>query len=624
MTIEFLRARLLSERSVSRTARQRADELARRVLELEEQLKIVSLQRLRAEKATADVLAILESHGATDISEAYDSSSDQEATPCGSEVGHSSFKEEETLANGKLSGRSLSWKSGKDSPHSLAKKYIYTSRRRSSFVSSASSSPKHVGKSCRQIRRRETRSASDELHNDTSSLSLKGDEVVECASVPSCSDLGPETLKGGSANHEEHLVEGPVYEDLEKQVTNCHYCRGHGGDKDMKRALEHQAELIGRYEAEERAQRDWEEKFRENNSRTPDSCDLGNHSDVTEERDDSREPAQSFHAKTLDSHKQEANLREAGAGFSNESVTPNGFQPPPQFDMGFLQDQKSSSNIAYKPLVSEFALSMPKSSHEKVHSGTHHNIPVNHSHSGQVSSSNGSSLHNEALRSTNQFALMPHEPSNKLGSVLEELQKAKLSLRQNLNRSQLVESGYVKKTIDPSVPLVRTGDRFEFPVGSAALFRLPTDFQFDSTTRGNFLSSGSQLSLTNYYPGPVTDRFFPSPYTESRSSTFSDQYLSTRTYPYMETRSGLPTRFPVFQTTLESGLTTSSGYSSPDPHLSSNLPSASKYAYPAYSVYQDMTPRVPSSVGLTSREVGLPSTAHFPFHDDQLRPNMYR
>lgn len=118
----------------------------------------MSLQRLRAEKATADVLAILESHGATDVSEAYDSSSDQEATPCGSEVGHSSFKEEETLANGKLSGRSLSWKSGKDSPHSLEKKCINSSRRRrSSFVSSASSSPKHVGKSCRQIRRRETR-----------------------------------------------------------------------------------------------------------------------------------------------------------------------------------------------------------------------------------------------------------------------------------------------------------------------------------------------------------------------------------------------------------------------------------------------------------------------------------
>lgn len=31
MTVEFLRARLLSERSVSRSARQRADELAKKV-----------------------------------------------------------------------------------------------------------------------------------------------------------------------------------------------------------------------------------------------------------------------------------------------------------------------------------------------------------------------------------------------------------------------------------------------------------------------------------------------------------------------------------------------------------------------------------------------------------------
>jgi len=31
MTVEFLRARLLSERSVSRAARQRADQLAKRV-----------------------------------------------------------------------------------------------------------------------------------------------------------------------------------------------------------------------------------------------------------------------------------------------------------------------------------------------------------------------------------------------------------------------------------------------------------------------------------------------------------------------------------------------------------------------------------------------------------------
>lgn len=34
---------------------------------------------------------------------------------------------------------------------------------------------------------------------------------------------------------------------------------------DMERALEQQAQLIGRFEAEENAQREWEEKYRENN-----------------------------------------------------------------------------------------------------------------------------------------------------------------------------------------------------------------------------------------------------------------------------------------------------------------------------------------------------------------------
>lgn len=97
-------------------------------------------------------------------------------TPYGSEVGNNVIKEEETSVNSKarkndeelsgseefspLPGRSLSWKSSKDSPHSIEKKYMHSSKRRSSFSSIASSLPKHrSGKSCRQIRRRETRSA---------------------------------------------------------------------------------------------------------------------------------------------------------------------------------------------------------------------------------------------------------------------------------------------------------------------------------------------------------------------------------------------------------------------------------------------------------------------------------
>jgi len=47
-----------------------------------------------------------------------------------------------------------------------------------------------------------------------------------------------------------------------------------GSNGDMERALEHQAQLIGRYEAQEKAQRDWEEKCGENNISTPVCCSI--------------------------------------------------------------------------------------------------------------------------------------------------------------------------------------------------------------------------------------------------------------------------------------------------------------------------------------------------------------
>jgi hypothetical protein len=74
---------------------------------------IVSLQRRKAEKATVDVLAILENNGISDFSEAYYSSSDQE-TSYESKVGNGSAKEGESdLDFSSVNGRSLSWKGRK-------------------------------------------------------------------------------------------------------------------------------------------------------------------------------------------------------------------------------------------------------------------------------------------------------------------------------------------------------------------------------------------------------------------------------------------------------------------------------------------------------------------------------
>lgn len=128
-----------------------------------------------AEKATADVLAILENQGISDFSEAFDSSSDQENHHA-SQVGYNFANEEEssvfTKRRGKLeelsgsdldsspvSGKSLSWKGRNGSPHSCEKSQEPAIRRRNTFASVSFSPKQRLGKSCRQIRRRETRLA---------------------------------------------------------------------------------------------------------------------------------------------------------------------------------------------------------------------------------------------------------------------------------------------------------------------------------------------------------------------------------------------------------------------------------------------------------------------------------
>lgn len=145
-------------------------------MELEEQLRMVILQRKMAEKATADVLAILENQGISGVSDEFDSGSDLE-NPFDSSMSNDCSKEDEGPMNSKgrqhgsdeMSGsnvdsslgssKSLSWKGRHDLSHSLEKcKTKTTNVRRQSSFSSFSSSPKHrLGKSCRKIRHRQPR-----------------------------------------------------------------------------------------------------------------------------------------------------------------------------------------------------------------------------------------------------------------------------------------------------------------------------------------------------------------------------------------------------------------------------------------------------------------------------------
>lgn len=143
-------------------------------MELEEQLKLVTIQRKMAEKATVDVLAILENQGITDFSEEFDFGSDQEMPSESGAAGHDSTKGDERSMSSKgrrddsnelsgsdldsspVTGRSLSWKGRVNSSRSFEKYKNYNARRRSSF-SSISSPKHHLGRSCRQIKSRDTR-----------------------------------------------------------------------------------------------------------------------------------------------------------------------------------------------------------------------------------------------------------------------------------------------------------------------------------------------------------------------------------------------------------------------------------------------------------------------------------
>ncbi|XP_073297563.1 uncharacterized protein [Primulina huaijiensis] len=428
MTIKFLRARLLSERSVSKTAMQRAEELSKRVMELEEQLKFMSIQRNKAEKAMADILAILENHGISDMPEGFDSNSDQDGTLQDFRTDQPMLRETSTknearknemgayysseIESSPSTGKSLTWKTTKDSQYSLEKKkQVDSFSRRTSFALNGSSARRTV-KSCRRIRRRETR-AVEEFQND-------GPAKASFSIDVSNSFDGETDALGDSNNLDsgEKPVDNLMLEsESGSQKINGRYITVHERDKDMESALQHQAQLIGQYEEEEKAQREWEEKFRESNSCEQDSGDPGNHSDVTEERNDIKLPEVADATGMLCPNNQET----LGIRFS-EDHAPKCLPSLTDAKKEILQDSSKSPESEVSILVSN----------EK-------SKPL------FISPSSTSSLNLTVVR---------QETSTNLGSVLEALQQAKSSLQEKLSSLSLVDGG-----------TSNTHDTFKVPTG---------------------------------------------------------------------------------------------------------------------------------------------------------------
>ncbi|OIV88995.1 hypothetical protein TanjilG_07619 [Lupinus angustifolius] len=610
MTIEFLRARLLSERSVSKSARQRADELAKKVMALEEQLRVVTLQRKMAEKATVEVLSILESQGLSDASEEFDFSSDLE-TPCDSGLSNDSASakggERSNADSSPAPSRSLSWKGRLDSSRSLDKYKTSNMRRRSNFSLISSSSSHRLGKSCRRLKHRETRSLEEESRDPPVNLDCQGNEAVSsCEGFPTGSNDGLNIPRRESKIQEQD-------ESALKLSNKSHDVDGERGNN-MEMALEHQAQFIDQHEAMEKAQREWEDKFRENNSNTPESYDMGNHSDVTEERDEGK--AQALRStRDATSSGQENGQEPTEVYLSKEMV-----KAKPRDNMPKLSNDTNVNNLNGKTVGTsgfhgqEISPSLLKVNQENYHSQPpyqHHESPFRHG-SPELKPTNTSPIDvygalplKDAAGNKNSLSeLVSHEQSHKISDVLESLKQAKLSLQQKASKLPLVESGHSGKAIRSS-SLVRKTEESGLPVGFPGLFRLPTDFSDETTASFNFCDSTSGFRSNNYpYPGRVISRI-------------SDGHFGTNPYPSSSDRP------PPLIGYMESGSRFDTERS-PFPFYFSPVKYLDPTTFPISPSYENATPP-PMSFGEgpsrphSSSTIGVPPAYHFPYHVDHTK-----
>ncbi|ESQ45275.1 hypothetical protein EUTSA_v10010215mg [Eutrema salsugineum] len=497
MTIEFLRARLLAERAVSKSARAKLDGLADKVAELEEQLKIVSLQRKKAEQATADVLAILEENGFTDFSDAYDSNSDQE-----------SYSQTNSV-----SGKSLSWKGRRREAGSSDKIKESRNRRQRGFDSAYFASPRHrQGRSCRQIKRSESRIVSEDHKRDGNTVVDLQGNGVRTEVLPNTSEEASRTVVDVTVVKGDESLQKLSYSNVLEKRDRM--------DINLERALENRAQVIGSFEDMEETQKQWEKKFTENKSSALDLCDVGNHSDVTDESNGEKVQAQlqvstvvpSLHDTKSIANK--VNFRESFETLSHGSP-----------DNSVTSSDKCCKSCGSKSVKQDAAHSGDKGKHISESPKSESSSSIRSSPVTRPNSRGGSFSSNANTIQKVDYPLVPvaKEKSDTCDTVLTALKQAKLSLQEKINSLQikkpeyLFESSYPTTTpgsymnayslqIEPafntksSLPASSVGSMVEFPVGCAGLFRVPTDFSPDASTRNNFIASGSQKALVGHIP----------------------------------------------------------------------------------------------------------------------------
>ncbi|KAH7286781.1 hypothetical protein KP509_32G022700 [Ceratopteris richardii] len=276
MTIEFLRARLLSERSVSRAARQRAQQLAKKVLELEEQLEAEMQVRRKLE---ADRLEILSKYRA-ELNEEFD---DVFASGFGEDYGRDGVDAE--FHNSRMHDMN----GGNATPSASNQPQGRTSNHRAE-LSDMGISPQQID--CEEPN--DDEDDADEMDNrdkEKGGLSWGRQKGSRKDFLYSTDWLGRNILQRSMMSNEGDSSQkkwaGKSVRQIRKK-DNRHYDVENGqtqafeesDDKagrgmrdqiscederepDVEMVLEQQAEFIEKYEAEENAQRAWEAKYKE-------------------------------------------------------------------------------------------------------------------------------------------------------------------------------------------------------------------------------------------------------------------------------------------------------------------------------------------------------------------------
>lgn len=363
------------------------------------------------------------------------------------------------------------------------------------------------------------------------------------------------------------------------------------------------------------------------------SCDPGNQSDVTEERDETK--AQPQHpdmavssqvqeAKSDKEHVQKGSDHQPSS--CNDDTQRSGDQKGSKTSISESSAQESAFPITGAPLQGKYENGHYQPSHgfyytKLLGEASHH-----------VMLSTGISLDKgEASGSKNEpYALVPHEASKAPSGVLEALKQAKLSLQQQINVSPRTESGSRK-----------VAERVDIPVGCPGLFRLPTDFAINDESKSNFLISGSRRTLPNFYPYPgqettFDDRVFATSFADTPRSMFSSS-LATKDHPFdsqpptdltrlsyakNESRSRVSTQNPPLDFNLNTGIMPPSRISA-------------QSSYPSVPSFPDVMQWIPSNERFSmSRSVGMPPNNNqfgmlpndqLSFLDDyNSRPYMYR